>query len=119
MENKKLILGWLDAIESSITDKLKNGEVVDGFKLVNGRSSRKWIDDEDTISATLSEFLTEDEIYKKTILSPAQAEKLLGKKNATAIVDLVIKSEGAPTLAFESDSRKLINEKVVDDFDKI
>lgn len=119
MENKKLILGWLDAIESSITDKLKNGETVDGFKLVNGRSSRKWIDDEGRVSASLSEFLTEDEMFKRTLLSPAQAEKLLGKKNASAIVDLVIKSEGAPTLAFESDSRKSIKEKIADDFETI
>ena len=117
MENKKLIEGWLNAIEEHITTRLKNGEPFEGFKLVNGRSSRKWIDDEEQIVSTLSEFLTEDEIYKRTMVTAPQAEKLLGKKNGSIINDLVIKSEGAPTLALASDPRKSIDEKVADDFE--
>lgn len=117
IRNKKLILGWIDAIESQIFDRLQNGESVEGFKLVNGRSSRKWIDDENKVSATLLEFLSEDELYKRSIISPAQAEKLIGKKNATALSDLIIKSEGAPTLAMDDDKRKSIDEKAMDDFE--
>lgn len=113
---KKLILGWLDAIEQSIFDRLQNGEEVEGFKLVNGRSSRKWVEDEKLVASTLKQFISEDEIYKKSIVTPAQAEKLIGKKNASEIESLIIKSEGAPTLAMDDDKRKSIGEKIADDF---
>jgi len=117
MDNKKLINGWLDAIESHISDKLKSGDTFDGYKLVNGRSTRKWIDNEDDVSAKLSEFLTEDEIFKRSMISPAQAEKLLGKKNLSEINDMIIKSEGSPTLARDDDARKSISEKITDLFE--
>jgi len=117
MDNKKLINGWLDAIESHISDKLKLGEHFDGYKLVNGRSTRKWIDNEDNVSTKLSEFLSEDDIFKRSMISPAQAEKILGKKNLFEINDLIIKSEGSPTLAKDDDARKSISEKITDLFE--
>ena len=45
MDNKALIVGWLGAVEDLISDRLMRGEEFKGYKLVGGRSSRKWIDE--------------------------------------------------------------------------
>jgi len=49
------------------------------------------------------------------MITPAQAEKLLGKKNAGMLEGIVVKPTGAPTLAPESDKRPAINVSL-DDF---
>lgn len=116
---KKLILGWLDAIEKRVQQRLMDGDEFPGFKLVAGRSLRKWGDIEDATQA-LQELLGED-AYERTLLSPAKAEKLLrrlGKKAAVDIQDLIVKPEGAPTLAPASDKRKAVG-ITANDFDEV
>lgn len=107
LENKKLITGWLDAVEKHISGLLLDGEQFEGFKLVEGRGSRKWLDEENAATALL-ELKPEDDIYKKSLISAAQAEKLLGKKNYQLISDHIVKQSGKPTLAPESDKRPAI-----------
>ena len=114
LESKKLIVSWLDAVESLVNERLQKGEAFEGFKLVAGRSLRKWGDEEaacDTLEACLG-----NEAYERKLLTPAKAEKALGKTRAKDIQDLIVKPEGKPTLAPESDKRKSILISV-DDFD--
>jgi len=114
LDYKKLILSWLDAIEQTVTDRLTSGQAFEGYKLVEGRSLRQWANDE-TAAAALSEMLTEEEMFSRKMITPAQAEKLLGKKNAGMLEGIVVKPTGAPTLAPESDKRPAINVSL-DDF---
>ncbi|MEG7668162.1 DUF2800 domain-containing protein, partial [Listeria monocytogenes] len=44
-DNAKLIKSWLDAVESHIFDMLNRGQSFDGYKLVEGRSTRAWQDE--------------------------------------------------------------------------
>ena len=113
MDNAKLIKSWLDAVESHIFDKLNNGEAFDGYKLVEGRSSRAWINEEET-AKVLSEKLSADEMFKHTLISPAAAEKLL-KTQKSILEGLVMKSEGKPTLVQSCDKRDAINKANVFD----
>jgi hypothetical protein len=107
LENKKLIISWLDAVENLITDKLQKGEVFEGYKLVEGRSLRDWSDELE--AATVLTELLGDDAYTKKLLSVTQAEKALGKAKAEAIAKLIVKPNGKPTLAPESDKRVAIN----------
>jgi hypothetical protein len=75
---------------------------------------RKWEDESDAIIKL--DLLLGDEAYERKLLTPAKAEKALGKNRAKEIQDLIIKPEGKPTLAPESDKRPSINISV-DDFD--
>ena len=113
MDNAKLIKSWLDAVESHIFDKLNNGEAFDGYKLVEGRSSRAWINEEET-ARVLSEKLSADEMFKHKLISPAAAEKLL-KTQKSILEGLVMKSEGKPTLVQSCDKRDAINKANVFD----
>lgn len=114
LESKKLIVSWLDSVENLVKSKLENGESFEGFKLVAGRSLRKWSDEQDAEKALFQ--ILEHDAYEKKLLTPAKAEKVLGKTKAKAILGLIVKPEGAPTLAPESDKRKSISISV-DDFE--
>jgi hypothetical protein len=114
LESKKLIVSWLDSVESLVNERLQKGEAFEGFKLVAGRSLRKWADEKDAESNLTS--LLGDDAYERKLLTPAKAEKALGKAKAKKIQGLIIKPEGKPTLAPESDKRKSVSISV-DDFD--
>jgi len=107
LEAKKLIVGWLEAVETLVVERLEAGEHFDGFKLVAGRSLRKWGDEKLAAKAMFD--LVGDDAYEKKLVSPAKAEKLLGKARKSELDSLVVKPEGKPTLAPESDKRPAIN----------
>jgi hypothetical protein len=104
LEAKPLIESWLSAIEALVKDRLSEGETFDGFKLVEGRSNRRWADDAEAEKALVS--LLDDKAFApRKIVSPAQAEKALGKKRAGEVADLIVKPSGAPTLVNHTDPR--------------
>lgn len=104
LEAKPLIEAWLSAVERLVMERIAAGNVFPGFKIVEGRSLRQWKDD---VGATL-EFLLGEKAYTKKIVSPAQAEKLLGKTHRDKIEGLVVKPRGKPTLTGEGDPRPSI-----------
>jgi hypothetical protein len=108
LDNKKLIVSWFDAVETLVTDRLSTGQGFNGYKLVAGRANRAWRDEEATAQVLLT-VLGEAMLYTRKIISPAQAEKELGKSRAELLDDLVTKPEGAPTLVPESDKRPPVN----------
>lgn len=114
LEGKKLVLSWLDAVEKLATERLNSGQGFPGFKLVAGRSVRFW-GDEDKAGAELESFLGE-EAYSRKLISPAKAEKALGKSKVKELKSFIVKSEGKPTLVPESDKRPAVN-VTASDFD--
>lgn len=117
IENRPLIESWLKSVEQSVTALLLDGGKFAGFKLVEGRSVRKWSNEEEAQKVLLTA-KSEDEIFTKKLISAPQAEKLLGKKDKDLIANLIIKPEGKPTLAPESDKRPAIGD-VSDCFDNL
>lgn len=121
MGHKKLIEGWLKAIEGYIFEQLEKGTVMPGFKLVTGKSSRAWVDEAVTEKYMRKKRMKVGEMFNQKLLSPPQAEKQVGKKKYADMVDegLVITSTGKPALANESDKRPALNMNIADDFDDL
>ena len=116
LKYKTLIESWLKAIEMRVFEELENGNNVEGFKIVSGRSSRKWSNDGEVISRLSSEL--GDDLYAKKLLTAPQVEKLLGKSKFNDLCkDLVIKPPGKPTLVISDDKRMSLTEKSISDFD--
>ena len=113
MDNAKLIKSWLDAVESHIFDKLNNGQAFDGYKLVEGRSTRTW-QDEQQAAILLADKVPSDKLFTQKLISPAQAEKLL-KNDKELFASLVTKSAGKPTLVPSCDKRIALNDANVFD----
>lgn len=119
------LLGWVDtarawcsALEARAMEDLLANIPVEGWKLVNGRSTRSW-GDEDAAAEVLYPKLGE-QAFNKKLVSPAQAEKIIGKKNADweTIQSTLIKwSEPKPSLARESSSKQAIATNITEGFD--
>jgi hypothetical protein len=109
LEAKPLIEAWLGAVEGLVKERLSNGEGFPGYKLVEGKSNRQWSDDWQA-AAKLVELIGNDKAYTPPkLITPAQAEKVLGKARVSEIAPLITKPSGAPTLAPETDKRPAIN----------
>lgn len=97
------IIAWCNDIKDYALDSALKGERFDGFKLVYGRSIRKYSDEEKVAEVVKAEGL---DPYQHKVLGITDMTKLLGKKKFEELLaGLVIKPEGKPTLVPESDKR--------------
>lgn len=103
LNRSKELTDWVNALQAEAMRRLLNGDEVPGYKVVEGRRLRQWADKREAEEKLLAEL--GPEAYKPAeIISPAQAEKTLGKKHPL-LGSLVETPEGKPTLAPESDKR--------------
>lgn len=102
---------WAKDIQSYALEQAENHSAkFPGWKLVEGRSNRKYADESSVTSTLLAEGYGEDTIFKKELLGITALEKAIGKKTfAELLSDLVIKPAGKPTLVVESDKRPELN----------
>ena len=100
---------WANEITAYATDAAVNhGKEWNGFKVVEGRSVRKY-KDEDAIAekALASGF---KDIYRKSLIPMTEMQKLMGKAKFEEILgDLIYKPPGKPTLVPNSDKRPAMN----------
>ena len=109
-----MLIAFIGAIKDNFTGRLLDGESIKGWKLVHGRGSRSWVD-EDCAADAMGLILSEEDIYEKKLISPPKAEKLLGKKHAKTILSsLCVTAEGAPSLVVDSDPRPAMNNPTKD-----
>lgn len=99
---------WSADVYAFATDEaITHGKKWTGFKLVEGRSSRKYTDEEEVAEAAKVAGYTD--IYKKSLVGITEMEKLMGKKKfAEVLGKLVYKPQGKITLVTESDKRQEI-----------
>lgn len=120
----KEIENWLKDVKDSSLEKVRDhGLHIPGWKLVEGRSNRK-ITDTDAVTLLLdAEGYTEEQIMKpESLRSLTDLEKLVGKKNLSALVGpYIVKPEGAPVLVVESDKRPELSslDSANDDFEGV
>ena len=107
LKQESMISGWLKAVKERALSQMLSGESIPGFKVVEGRGSREW-NDEEIVKRTMRHNQIEEEDYLKIeLLSPAALEKSIGKKKVAELVGAMIASKpGNPTIAPETDKRK-------------
>lgn len=105
---------WLTSLKEHAAAMIFRGENVPGFKIVEGRSRRKWIDDDEVILrelVTLGGFSSEqaETFYAPPALqSPAQLEKTLKRmklRPAPLLEGLIAKPPGKPAIVPDADPR--------------
>lgn len=99
---------WAADVYAFATDEaITHGKQWTGFKLVEGRSNRKYMDEEEVAEAARAAGYTD--IYKRSLVGIAEMEKLMGKKKFTEVLGkLVYKPQGKITLVTESDKRQAV-----------
>lgn len=118
--NKKTeIEAWLKKVKEVCLSRLERGLEVTGHKLVESRTKKIWADEE-AAAKWLKRKMPADEVFKQKIISPTQAEKIIDITPRTLKLweALVVKPEGDPTIAKESDKRPALI-TMVDEFDDL
>jgi len=100
-----------DVQEYALDQAVNHGVKFPGWKLVEGRSNRKYVDENAVADKLKAEGYADDVIYApRQIWGITEMEKKLGKKLFEKYLkDLVIKPAGKPTLVPESDKRPEIS----------
>lgn len=99
---------WAADVYAFATDEaITHGKQWTGFKLVEGRSNRKYTDEEEV--AEMAKAAGYTDIYKSTLIGITEMEKLMGKKKFVEVLGkLVYKPQGKITLVTESDKRQAV-----------
>lgn len=102
---------WVKDVEDyALEQAVREGKHFDGYKLVEGRSIRKYADDLKVAEAFKAAGFEEALIYERKLYGITAMEKIVGKKRFTEILgDLVVKPAGKLTLVPESDKRAAVS----------
>ena len=102
------LAGWCEAVKEHALHLAVTGHEVPGWKAVEGRRGvRTWTDEAHVEQVFKSAFKMPDElIYTKKLISPAQAEKVIDRKNKWRdLQEFIQQAAGKPTLAPVTDKR--------------
>jgi hypothetical protein len=103
------LLAWVKDLQEYALGAVLRGESVRGWKVVEGRSNRKFADVDTAFRVLVDSGIDESMLYTREPLAMGATEKLVGKKVFKELLTdagLVIKPEGKPTLVKDSDSRE-------------
>ena len=100
---------WANEITAYATDAaINHGKEWHGFKVVEGRSVRKYRDEEKVAEAAMEAGYTD--IYRKSLITLTEMQRLMGKQKFEAVLgSLIYKPPGKPTLVPSSDKRPAMN----------
>lgn len=115
-----IIKTWLTGVEDYALQQALGGVHLPGWKLVEGRSIRRIVDQAGAAAALDEAGYSVAEIYKpRELHTISELERLTGKKQfATLCGAFIDKPQGKPTLVPESDKRPAID-PLADDFKDI
>lgn len=114
-EQQPLLVDWVKAVSEYVHDEAIKGKKWPGYKLVEGRSNRRWRDEEQAIDFLVKAGYKKEDFMQTKLSGIVAVSKLVGDLE---IEHLMVKPPGKPTLALESDERPPINsaESAKEDF---
>lgn len=105
-------IAWANDIKAFALQKALDGTHFDGYKLVAGRSVRKYTDEAAVAKAVQAAGF---DPYERKLLGITAMGKLLGKKRMEDLLGgLMIKPPGKPTLVPDSDKRRALDPAAAD-----
>lgn len=105
------LVNWAGDVKDFALEQALNGEEYDGFKVVEGRSNRKYADTEAIVEILRDNNFNDPDIFKPSeLITLTNMEKLVGKKKLTELIgDYIVKPPGKPTLVPITDKREPYN----------
>ena len=109
------IESWIEAIFAYVSfEAINHGVSWDGYKVVEGRSKRQFLDTKSVVAAAEKAGYTD--IYKTELISLTAFEKLMGKKMFQEILgEYVVKPPGKLALVPDSDPREAVDLQTAED----
>lgn len=115
----EFISAWTTNVKKYMESQALAGVEYPGLKVVEGRKgTRAWKDEAKAIEFMLDKGVEEEKIWKKTVVSPAQAENLIGRKKiGIEFKELVDQNEGKPILVPVDDPRPTMKQMLINEFE--
>lgn len=102
-----MLVSWADDVKAYALQEALNGTHYEGYKVVEGRSNRKYTDEDAVAAAVIA---SGADPYEKKLRMITDMTKLLGTKRFSEILGkLVYKPNGKPVLVKETDERPEYN----------
>lgn len=99
-------LNWVRDVQQFALQSALAGERIPGWKLVEGRSVRRYTDENAAFEALRSAGYSDDQILTRSLKSITEMERFLGKARFAELLGAFIeKPSGKPTLVPQSDKR--------------
>ena len=106
------LIRWANDVKEYALQEAVDGKTWPGFKVVEGRSIRRFTDEKSVAEAAVAAGY---DPFEKRLLSITEMQKQMGKKKFEEILgELVIKPQGKPCLVREDDKRPALNNAKVD-----
>lgn len=113
------LASWVKKLEAYALKECLNGNVILGWKAVQGTSRRQWTDQDGAFQLLKANGTEEAMLYKREPLTAPQIEELIGKaKFKELLTPFVDTPPGKPTLVQENDKREAIQPMRAADFFK-
>jgi len=109
LERAQYLAKWVSDLEDYALAECLSGADIPGWKAVEGRGSRQYVNQDTAFAALLAGGIEEAVLYERKPLTPAAVEKVLTKpvyKQLLADAGHVETKPGKPTLALVSDKRE-------------
>lgn len=121
---RKVVENWFNRLDEALEKRALKGEEIPGMKLVEARTNRRYLNEENVKEFLEFIGLEEDQVISRKLLTPNQLEAVLkdiggfSKESAPKLLeDLAYKPEGKPTLVPLTDKRPPIGGRFKDAFD--
>jgi hypothetical protein len=118
LAHKAMITKWLEKVEAQAVEAVKCGAHLPGLKMVESQTRRAWskdVDQDTLVQHLLSCGLPDNKCYTTKVISPSQAQKILGN-NFKDLNEYVVKPKGEPRITDENDKRPAMSLSVEDEF---
>lgn len=104
------LVSWASDVKEYALEEALKGEEFEGYKVVEGRSNRKWSSEDDVAEVLIGQGFKENLIYTKKLTGITNMESAIGKKEVQRLLgDYIIKPVGKPTLVPVADKREPYN----------
>ena len=107
LQKAEMLEEWIKDLRALAIQVLEASGEVPGYKLVQKRGTRQWIDEQKATEALLAS-LPESEVIERSLVSPAQAEKKLKKLKLALPDGLTTSVSSGTTLASVDDPRPAV-----------
>lgn len=103
IRHTKMITGWLDGLHARVLTDYQHGRPTPGMKAVSGRRPARAFTDVDTVVPIIKQYI--DDPFTHKLMSPAQVEKVAGKRAMSELEEHIQQGDAKPVLVSEADPR--------------
>ena len=113
-----MVASWVKKVKQETVARMQGGHRVKGFKLIAGRKSRKFRNEDDVVDIMIGRGHAFEDMFKSELRGIGDIEGLLGNKDfAKVFGDVVVTVEANPQIVDEDDDRPAIGATGASEYD--